>query len=454
MSLSGDDNSEERVQLLTITEKFSKLLHELEGCREDEQKQKIEEMNGLIDEMNKEEFKSVFTKELFDTIGKMIEKKTLTCGNAILLLKHVGYCIAIKNIWIYSSKTSSMDDRFEKMIAIENKKKSEEKDENLLTDLCECCVFLNGWISLESISICVPYLFKEASKKEENEETQKDVEIALLALSNIGFQNLEQKVHLKEITEIIEHQQKHRNLSKLAFQSAWQFLIYRFYTNGFLEDTVVNELHFGREAAREQEELIRNVNWKKKEEKMNKEEANKVLIIRRWIGTISIYLLRCKLWNEEYVGLINSIVQEYQAAKDNYRGICNQCIYSLRNAAENRAVKVDDLLKGGAINTVLEEMQQRTLKDKMARENLHFFLSVSERLKEEKKDEKEEAERKKTKRKVFEWMEEEGYEDHIISFCEAIPFFSRKFHHSLSFDVSDYFVNILRNETSMNLSLN
>ncbi|KAH7822281.1 uncharacterized protein MONOS_9650 [Monocercomonoides exilis] len=163
------------------------LFSELEIYENEEQKQKIEELNEIVNGMNEEEFDSVFTIELFNKMDKMIEEKKMSIENTILLLKHAGYCIAMKNIWIYSSKTSSMDDRFEKMIAIENKKKSEEKDEYLLTDLCECCVFLNGWISLESISICMPCLLKAASKKEESEETRKENEMALLALSEMGY---------------------------------------------------------------------------------------------------------------------------------------------------------------------------------------------------------------------------------------------------------------------------
>ncbi|KAH7826338.1 uncharacterized protein MONOS_13600 [Monocercomonoides exilis] len=77
---------------MSITERFTALFNGLEECDEDEQMQKIEEMNGLIDEMNGEEMRFAFTTELFSKILKMIEAKKLSWGNAILLLKQVGYC--------------------------------------------------------------------------------------------------------------------------------------------------------------------------------------------------------------------------------------------------------------------------------------------------------------------------------------------------------------------------
>ncbi|KAH7825155.1 uncharacterized protein MONOS_1472 [Monocercomonoides exilis] len=175
----------------TITEmkefvsNFEKLLDELERCKEDEQMQKIEKMNEVMDEMNDEEFKSVFTMELLNEIDEMIEEKKLSLENLILLMKHVGYCYVLKNVWNLFFDRSPLGGRFEKMI-FEEEKKKERKNKKLLIDLCECFVLLNNRINSELISICIPCLLKIALKKEENEETQKEVEIALLALSNIS----------------------------------------------------------------------------------------------------------------------------------------------------------------------------------------------------------------------------------------------------------------------------
>ncbi|KAH7817056.1 uncharacterized protein MONOS_13826 [Monocercomonoides exilis] len=300
---------------------------------------------------------------------------------------------------------------------VEEDKKKEKKNENFLVDLCECHLLLKNRSSYELLSICIHCLLKAASVKEESEENQKEVEIALLTLSHIDrYYFIRQELYLKEITEIIKNHQEHRNLTQLAYQSAWEFLINRFNTNKFLEDTVSNELHFGREAARELEELTRNVNWKKKEEEMSKEEAKEVLIIKRWIETIVIYFFRCELWNEELVELIRSISYVYLAAKDDYSIISYRCIYFLRNAAKLRFVRVEDLLKGGAVEAVLEEMQRPTLKKVMTNECCQFFMNVSNRLNEKTVNKMEEVNRKATKRKVYEKLEEEGYEDIIVSF--------------------------------------
>ncbi|KAH7822913.1 uncharacterized protein MONOS_8525 [Monocercomonoides exilis] len=170
--------------MITKTKKFTKLFDELERCRDGEQMQKIEEMNGLIDEMNKEELKSIFTIELFNTIYRMIKERRISMENVLVLLKHVEYYKAMKKIYFYSFDESLLGKRMREMIIDENKKK---KDENLLTDLCECFAWLNDDddISDELRSIIVPCLLKAASKKDENEETQKEEEVALQALDNI-----------------------------------------------------------------------------------------------------------------------------------------------------------------------------------------------------------------------------------------------------------------------------
>eukprot|EP00770_Monocercomonoides_exilis_P012717 MONOS_12660.1-p1 / transcript=MONOS_12660.1 / gene=MONOS_12660 / organism=Monocercomonoides_exilis_PA203 / gene_product=Uncharacterized protein Reut_A2532 / transcript_product=Uncharacterized protein Reut_A2532 / location=Mono_scaffold00716:694-1730(+) / protein_length=329 / sequence_SO=supercontig / SO=protein_coding / is_pseudo=false len=322
--------------------------------------------------------------------------------------------------------------------------KKEEKNEKLLVDLCECYLLLGNQFNSELIFICVPCLLKAASKKEESEEAQKEAELALLALNNIAmWKFIEQKLYLKEIKEIIEYHQEHHNLTRLAYQSAWQFLMDRLNTDSSLEGVIVNELHFAREAASELEELMICADWKKKKE-MSKKEAKEVLIIRRWIQTLSHFFEFFRLWNKEFGGIFGIIVKVFRAARDNQREICDWCICSLRNAAKNRAVKVEDLLKGKAIDTVLEEIHRPTLNDGITNECLRFFMNISRRLKRKTDDEKEEARRKATKRKISEKMEEEGYEDAIISFYEILNFLNDLYFFSgkLSLDISDYFMII------------
>ncbi|KAH7817142.1 uncharacterized protein MONOS_15148 [Monocercomonoides exilis] len=428
---------------MTKTEQFSKLFCELEHCREDEQVWKIDEMNEMMDEMDEEEFLTVFTKELLNQMGKMIEEKTLSWGNAILLLKQAGYCKMLRHIYDFAFYPSLLGKRMKEMIFNENEK-NEEKNEKLLTDLCVCYISLNFHFEPELLNICVPCLLNVALSKEETDEVQKEVEMALLCLSCIDDRYiLRQELHLNKTKESILYHQEHRNLTKLAYQSAWQFLINRLHKDMSLDKVIINELHFGREAARELEELSRNVDWnRKKEEEMNKEEANEVLIIERWLETSGYYFLRCKLENEENVALLKNIVQVYRAAGDNNRDISSECTFPLRNAAENRVVKDEDLLKGDAIDAILEEMQRPTLNDFIAHDSLIFFMNVSIRLKEEDDDEKEKVKRKATKRKVLEKMEEEGYEDTITNFHEMFEFLDKKYYGNLSLSISDYLVNV------------
>ncbi|KAH7817794.1 uncharacterized protein MONOS_18678 [Monocercomonoides exilis] len=406
------------------TKKFMELFSELEYCIEDDQKQKIEEMNTLMNEMDKEEFKFIFSVELFNKIEEMIEEKKVTLENVILLLSCTGYWMELKDIWCYPFKYSLLNKRLEKMIIDENEKKKEEKNKMLLTDLCKFFVLWNhDDVPDEFLSITVPCLLSAASDKEDSKEAKKEVEIALLALSYIFNNDIDKELYLEEIKEIIQYHQEHRNLTTLAYQSAWQFLINRFWKDKSLEEVITNELHFAREATRELEDLSKSVDWKKKEEeRVNK--TKEVLILIRWLEFDKDYFPYCHSWNEELSGLISRIVQVLRASRDNCKEISRQCINSLREAADKRVVKIDYLLKEGIIVLFFDEIKQSTLDDDILWNCLFFFLNISRRLKEE-EDEKEEEEEKTAKRKVFEMMEEEGYEDCVECFNENFHFFEQ-----------------------------
>ncbi|KAH7828084.1 uncharacterized protein MONOS_1612 [Monocercomonoides exilis] len=389
-----------------------------------------------MDEMNIEELDSILTAELFDRVDKMIGEKKISLENVIWLLKHIGYCTAMENVWNESLYTYSLFKRFENMIFDEEMKK-EGKNEKLIIDLCECYISINGYISFDLLSVCVPRLLKAASIKDINEAKQKEVEMALITLRRLRNCYIERKLYLDEITEIIKYHQEHHNLTRLAYQSAWQFLILRFWSDGSLKDIIVNELHFAREATRELEELSKCVNWKREE------ETKEVLVLMRWLITLDSFFCFCRSRNEEYALLIDSIVQVFRAAKANYMEISRKCICIFGSAGKSRAMKTDDLLKGRAIDAVLEVIQRPMLDDEMTYESLMIFMNVSKKLKEEEvQGEKGKEERKVLKRKVFDKMEEEGFEDIIVCFHEIFGFLNNKNIYSMSLDISDYFVNV------------
>ncbi|KAH7819114.1 uncharacterized protein MONOS_17955 [Monocercomonoides exilis] len=423
--------------------KLRELFSELENCNAECQRLKIEDMREIIDGMNYTEFKFVFTKELLDKIDKMIEEEKLSIENAILLMKHVGYWKSLKRMWVNIFEETLLCERFDKII-FDEYEKGDGKNEKLLKDLCECFLLLANGFSSKFLSIIMPCLLKAASKKEENEEVEKEVEMALLPLSCISqYVEIKKDLFLNDTKEIIKYHQKHHNLTRLGYQSAWQFLIGRLFADKSLEDAVVNEMHFIREARRELEDLSKYVDWKRKEEEKERgkgkgrEEEN---IFMRWIETLTFFFCGRTLWNEEYSGLISSIVSAFRTARDNFREISRKCIYSLMEAAYNRAINIDDLLKEGALDIVLEEIQQPTLNDEMVGESLRFFIEFSRRLKVKEKDKIKESKRKMSKRKRSKKMEEEGYEDVITSQYELLFFLSEKFCSELSLNVSDYLV--------------
>ncbi|KAH7825660.1 uncharacterized protein MONOS_4864 [Monocercomonoides exilis] len=432
------------MQTTSRTERFNELFYQLEHCDEDEQRKKIGEINEIFDGMEEEEFESFFTKEMFNRIDEMIEENKLTIENAILLLKCIGHCNSLKKECNLNFEESLLSERFEKMTFEEDYKNEKEKNENLLVGLCECLILLvKGFISEDLIATCVPHLLKVPLKKEESEETRKEVEMAFLALSCIDkFTDVEQELYLNEIKEIIEYHQEHHNLSRLAYQCAWEFLIFRLWVDYNLSGNAANELHLVREARRELDELTRNVDWRRKGDEMSRGEKKRAKIIIRWIQTLDSNFYLCSLLNEEYVGLFSSIVQVFRAAKENFREICCKSIDALRKAARNRTVKVEGLLKGGVIDIVLDEIYKQTMDDETAYNCLIFFMEVSLKLKIKTDDEMKEVKRKATKRKVFEKLEEEGYEDTITTFHKIFDYLYRKYYRETSLNISDYLVYV------------
>ncbi|KAH7817496.1 uncharacterized protein MONOS_18114 [Monocercomonoides exilis] len=162
-------------------------------------------------------------------------------------------------------------------MVFEEEKKKEGKNVELLIDLCKCCLLLCECLPNELYHICVPNLLKLALEKEENKERQKEVELALLALSTIDeFIIIQKKLYIFEITEIIHHYQQQHSLTHLAYLSAWRFLMNRMQNEKSVECMMTNELHFFREATSELEELSRYVAWEKKE--MGAEDITHIII--------------------------------------------------------------------------------------------------------------------------------------------------------------------------------
>ncbi|KAH7832775.1 uncharacterized protein MONOS_6929 [Monocercomonoides exilis] len=415
------------MQEISPISKFNELFSELEDCDEDEQRQKIEEMNEIIDKTNGKEFISVFSEKLFNKINTMIEEKKLLWGNAILLLKHVGFWNILKAIWICGFEKSLLIKGFEKMI-IEEEKKKEEKDENYLVDLCECYLMHLSLQPSELFSICVPCLLKFALKKEESKETQKEVEITLLALSNIDNYELKKELFLDEIKEIIKNHQEHYNLTRLAYQSVCAFLVNRFHCDyREMEDLIVNELHLVKEATREMEELIsfEEYEGESEEEKEESErEADEGYILIRWLCISDDLFCCCGSWNEDILGLMKCVTGVYRATNEWCNQIGDHCFYCFKSVGR-RIEGYDLLLKSGAIDAVLKELWRKTLYQDIFRDFLMSFANLWRSLDEKRDEEMEEKKRKVMKRKILERLEEEGFEDCINRFryCVFVRYF-------------------------------
>ncbi|KAH7821149.1 uncharacterized protein MONOS_6355 [Monocercomonoides exilis] len=421
-----NDEDEDEVQNSFYVEQFLTLFDELEHCSEIEQKKKVEEMNEAMKEMNKEEFGTMDRKNLFEEVNKMIEEKKMTMKNSLLLLKYIGCFVNMKMIRSGYFFNSLLCQRLTKT-ALNEEKKKKNRDEKLQIDIIECYFLLLDYydrIPKELLTIYVKCLLKYAANKEENEEVQKDVEMVLLALGNIGAnQRIEKGLYLNEIKEIIKYHQEHHNLTQLACQSAWQFLIYRFQVDRNLEDAIVNELHFVKEATRELEELVRSLEWKReKEEKKEKKEKkersaeSEIMIIERWLRSLDIYFFVCKYQTKEHEGLVECVVRVFWATRACQGSIARFCFQLFHAMIKSQASQIDCLVDKGAIGVALSEVVRSEVAKEEASGCLCVFRGLAKRLSVKSENEREEAKRKELKRKVIEMMEEEGYEDWLVSF--------------------------------------
>ncbi|KAH7822294.1 uncharacterized protein MONOS_6425 [Monocercomonoides exilis] len=337
------------------------------------------------------------------------------------MLKHMGYCNVWKEFWNCCCDSSSLKIIFEKIILEENRK-TEGKKEKLQVDLCECHLLLNNDSSSELLSVCVKCLLKAAKQIDQNEETQKEVEMALLTLRRVEMLTREDREpNLNEIKEIIRHHRDHHNLTHLGCLSAWEIVISRFHSEKSIEDVVVNRMHFAEEAAKEVEDLSKCIDWNKKEEKTEKRKKKERKVIMKWIFLTEVFFLSLRLWKEEFVGLIQSLVKMCFETKENERAITEWCISMFHTIGYLESVSVNGFVDGGAVNLMMEGILQPTLNKNIARSCLEFFLELSRRLKEKRDNKEEEDKIMETKKKMIENMEEEGYEDVITSFQKILP---------------------------------
>ncbi|KAH7829745.1 uncharacterized protein MONOS_2011 [Monocercomonoides exilis] len=388
------------------------------------------------------ELSSILKKENFDKINKMLDEKKLSLENAVVLLKCIGYCKEVANIWSHCFNESSLNERFAGKIIEEQKK--EEKNEKLLIDLCECYLMLHNCIGITSkeiVSISVPCLLKVALNKEKSEETRKEVEMALLALRNIDkFTYLMEKLFLSEIKEIIQYHQEQRNLTRIAYQSAWQFLMCRSLGDELFKRVIENELHFGREVIRELEELNALVDWKRKDKE---EKTNEEILIKRWLKVL--YKCRCYFYmmlKEEFVELLELVTRLYRETKDCDYSMRKLCVSLLELLTDENIISDSVVSESGVVGIVLEELQEPTLDHDIIVFCLGILSTFSLRLNKWTDKELAKAEWKKIQIGMFEKMEEEGYEDYITSFHETLSLISSRVWRRIFKKSFDYYINI------------
>eukprot|EP00770_Monocercomonoides_exilis_P015039 MONOS_14985.1-p1 / transcript=MONOS_14985.1 / gene=MONOS_14985 / organism=Monocercomonoides_exilis_PA203 / gene_product=unspecified product / transcript_product=unspecified product / location=Mono_scaffold01120:4915-5803(+) / protein_length=270 / sequence_SO=supercontig / SO=protein_coding / is_pseudo=false len=194
--------------------------------------------------MSVKELGCVFAGKAFEKIFEMVEGEKLVLEDGIMLLKHVGYFKALSDIHTDNDGESSFRKRFERRVMNEEWKKGPKK-EKMLNDVCECyALSYEQFVTFNFSLVCVPRLLGVASNKGDSQDAQKEVETALLALSHIGEDEyVEEDVFMSSIVSVIVRHQQNSNLTQLAYQSAWQFLMNRMHTKAQMESAM--SMHFG-----------------------------------------------------------------------------------------------------------------------------------------------------------------------------------------------------------------
>ncbi|KAH7822118.1 uncharacterized protein MONOS_6139 [Monocercomonoides exilis] len=357
-------------------------------------------------------------------------------------MKHIGYCNELKRFWNQDFLCSMLCKKIIKMI-VKEANKNDKKNEILFADLFECYVMLQDIdMPQKLLKVCMPCLLKVASNKERSKEARREGEMALITLNRIySFEVIEKEMFLNEIKEIIQYHQEHHNLTWLAYQSAWQFLIERLYNNNNLKRAVVNELRFVKEATNELEELTKYVNWKKEK---GQKETKEIRILKRWQCLISVNFCDCRSDKNECVDFIECITRLCRAARDTHAEIIKKCFDIFAEIMKQLQLSViaNFFLKSDAFDLALGKILQSTLNDAISCGCMRFFLETSISLKSKMANETDEAKRKVIKKETLDKMEEEGYEDAIASFHKKFVYLNCCYFSRLAKNIADYFVNI------------
>eukprot|EP00770_Monocercomonoides_exilis_P014083 MONOS_14030.1-p1 / transcript=MONOS_14030.1 / gene=MONOS_14030 / organism=Monocercomonoides_exilis_PA203 / gene_product=unspecified product / transcript_product=unspecified product / location=Mono_scaffold00924:20288-21226(+) / protein_length=294 / sequence_SO=supercontig / SO=protein_coding / is_pseudo=false len=285
-------------------------------------------------------------------------------------------------------------------------------------------------ISKEVLMICVPLLLKDALNKEESEKAQKDVEMALIALTNIAKINEEKDcLFLNEITEIIKHHLVHRNLTHFSYQLAWDLFVRNADLDWETESGKFFGAFFAREVVGELEELKSCVCWEKKKKRKRKGEKAKgrkgrkeKLIFKRWHSTIRMCYNCSGLCGEGWDELVRCLVGLSMTAEGSSRGTCRRCFDLFEGILFCSTDDVGILISGGAVDYVMEKLCQRILDKEITNCCLKFNISLLNRMREKIEDENEKERQKMQNRRIIDLFEEGGYEDLSDSFQWRIQY--------------------------------
>ncbi|KAH7832722.1 uncharacterized protein MONOS_15261 [Monocercomonoides exilis] len=262
--------------------------------------------------MGVKELGCVFAGKVFEKIFEMVKGEKLVLEDGIMLLKHVGYYKALSDIHTDNDGESSFRKRFERRVMNEEWKQGQKK-EKMLNDVCECYA-----LSYEQF---VTFNFSS---------------------------HVEEDVFMNSIVSVIVHHQQNRNLTQLAYQSAWQFFMKRMHTNAQMESAMSMHFGFVEEARRELEELEKRADWQRKERRVK--ELKDIHTILRWLKTLNKHFVNHQPSRERNTRLAAVAVGICRKARACFGELSLECLVLLEQMNESASLSVSDFVAIEAVD--------------------------------------------------------------------------------------------------------
>ncbi|KAH7819134.1 uncharacterized protein MONOS_3298 [Monocercomonoides exilis] len=194
-------------------------------------------------------------------------------------------------------------------------------------------------------------------------------------------------------------------------------------------------MYFVTEAAKELEELSYCVDWMKKGKRMmaneeeeydddddddERKEEEKISVIKRWLMTIYIFLFFFQLSDADVLMLTSSVASLNRKARVSRISVSKECLSLYISAVDAKEHVAFELMRIGAGAVLVGELQKPTLYEPMERLCLKLLKQLLRGFCVRVENEEARRKSKMLQREMCVMMEEEGFDDTILSLKQII----------------------------------